>query len=145
MVVTLLRQSLEDVRSGSRWRTPGVEGRLMDRSDQALLAAFLLAAGLGTWTRCLMHDDGAVILSAGWFGSLWDLYVSQIASRAVAVLAMHGPAWLARAAFDLDAGAYLTLAHVLYFAVPLVLWLVVRARGRQRRFFPAFPAAAAAE
>jgi hypothetical protein len=43
---------------------PGVEGRLVDRSDKALLAAFLLVAGLGTWTRCLMHDDGAVILSA---------------------------------------------------------------------------------
>jgi hypothetical protein len=113
---------------------PGVEGRLMDPSDKALLAAFLLAAGLGTWTRCLMHDDGAVILSSGWFGSLWDLYISQIATRAAAVLAMHGPAWLARAAFDLDAGAYLTLAHVLYFAVPLVLWLVLRAVERDRLF-----------
>jgi hypothetical protein len=30
----------------------------MDPSDKALLLAFLLAAGLGTWTRCLMHDDG---------------------------------------------------------------------------------------
>ena len=104
----------------------------MERSDKALLAAFLLAAGLGTWTHCLMHDDGAVILRlAGWqpLGS-----ASQIASRAVAVLAMHGPAWLARAAFDLDAGAYLTLAHVLYFAVPLVLWLVLRAVERDRLF-----------
>lgn len=106
----------------------------MERSDKALLAAFLLAAGLGTWTQCLMHDDGAVILSSGWFGSLWDLYASQIASRAVAVLAMHGPAWLARAAFDLDAGAYLTVAHVLYFAVPLVVWLVLRAIERDRLF-----------
>jgi hypothetical protein len=106
----------------------------MDRSDKALLAAFLLAAGLGTWTHCLMHDDGAVILSSGWLGSLWDLYASQIASRAAAVLAMHGPAWLARDAFDLDAGAYLTLAHVLYFAVPLVLWLVLRAVERDRLF-----------
>jgi hypothetical protein len=106
----------------------------MDRSDKALLAAFLLAAVLGTLTHCLMHDDGAVILSSGWFGSLWDLYISQIATRAAAVLAMHGPAWLARAAFDLDAGAYLTLAHVLYFAVPLVLWLVLRAVERDRLF-----------
>ena len=81
-----------------------------------------------------MHEDGAVILSAGWFGSIWDLYISQIASRAVAVFAMHGPAWLARAAFDLDAGAYLTLAHVLYFAVPLVLWWVLRAVERDRLF-----------
>src|SRR5258708_15866657 len=99
----------------------------MDRSDKALLAAFLLAAGLGTWTRCLMHDDGAVILSAGWFGNLWDLYVSQIASRAVAVLAMHGPAWLARAPFDPDAGPYLTFAPVFYFAVPPLLCLALRA------------------
>jgi len=76
MVVTLRRQPLEDVRPENRWRTPSVEGRFMDRSDKALLAAFLLAAGLGTWTRCLMHDDGAVILSSGWLGSLWDLYVS---------------------------------------------------------------------
>ena len=74
----------------------------MDRSDKALVTAFLLAAGLGTWTRCLMHDDGAIILSSGWLGSLWDLYIGQIATRAVAVFAMHGPAWLARAAFDLD-------------------------------------------
>jgi hypothetical protein len=132
--VTLLRQSLEDVRPENRWRTPSVEGRLLDRSDKALVAAFLLAAGLGTWTRCLMHDDGAVILSSGWFGSLWDLYISQIATRAAAVLAMHGAAWLARAAFDLDAGAYLTLAHVLYFAVPLVLWLVLRTVERDRLF-----------
>jgi hypothetical protein len=134
MVVTLLRQPLEDIRPETRWRTPGVEGRLLDRSDKALVAAFLLAAGLGTWTRCLMHDDGAAILSSGWFGSLWDLYASQIASRAAAVLAMHGPAWLARDAFDLDAGVYLTLAHVLYFAVPLVLWLVLRAVERDRLF-----------
>ena len=134
MVVTLLRQPLENVRLENRWRTPSVERRLMDRSDQALLAAFLLAAGLGTWTHCLMHDDGAVILSSGWFGNLWDLYASQIASRTVAVFAMHGPAWLARAAFDLDADAYLTVAHVLYFAVPLVLWLALRAVERDRLF-----------
>jgi hypothetical protein len=134
LVVTLLRQPLEDARPKNRWRTPSVEGRLLDRSDKALLAAVLLAAGLGTWTHCLMHDDGAVILSSGWLGSLWDLYASQIASRAVAVFAMHGPAWLARAAFDLDAGAYLTVAHVLYFAVPLVLWLVLRAVERDRLF-----------
>ena len=106
----------------------------MARSDQALLAAFVLAAGLGTWTRCLMHDDGAVIVSSGWFGSAWDLYASQIATRAVAVMAMHGPAWLARAAFDLDAGAYLTVAHLLYFAVPLVLWATLRAIERDRLF-----------
>ena len=134
LVVTLLPQTLESARAENRVRTPSVEDRLLGRSDKALLAAFLLAAAVGTWTRCLMHDDGAVILSAGWFGSFWDLYASQIASRAVAVLAMHGPAWLARVALDLDAGAYLTLAHLLYFAVPLVLWLMLRAVERDRLF-----------
>jgi hypothetical protein len=132
--VTQLPQPLESAHTENRWCAPSVEDRLLGRSDKALLAAFLLAAALGTWTRCLMHEDGAVILSAGWFGSIWDLYISQIASRAVAVFAMHGPAWLARAAFDLDAGAYLTLAHVLYFAVPLVLWWVLRAVERDRLF-----------
>ena len=41
---------------------------------------------------------------------------------------------MARVGFDLDAGAYLTLAHVLYFAVPLVLWRVLRAVERDRLF-----------
>jgi hypothetical protein len=49
-------------------------------------------------------------------------------------MAMHGPAWLARAAFDLDDGAYLTVAHLLYFAVPLVLWATLRAIERDRLF-----------
>lgn len=106
----------------------------MDRSDKALLAAFLLAAGLGTWTRCLMHDDGAIIIAAGWLGNFWDLYAGQIPDRAAAVLAMHGPAWWARAAFDLDSTTYVLLAHALYFAVPLGLWLVLRAVERERLF-----------
>ena len=84
--------------------TESHEDRPLGRSDKALLAAFLLAAALGTWTRCLMHEDGAVILSAGWFGSIWDLYISQIASRAVAVFAMHGPAcWPASASTSMPA------------------------------------------
>jgi hypothetical protein len=104
------------------------------RSDWALLAAFVLAALLGTWTRCLMHDDGAVILTAGWLGDAWDLYVGQTPGRAAAILPLHGPAWWARAAFDLDSSAYMTLAHALYFAVPLVLWLMLRAIERDRLF-----------
>jgi hypothetical protein len=107
---------------------------LMDRSDKALLAAFLVAAVLGTWTGCLMHDDGAIILSAGWLGNFWDLYASQIPDRAVAVLIMHGPAWAARAAFNLGASAYVGLAHALYFAVPLALWLLLRAIEHDRLF-----------
>lgn len=106
----------------------------MDRSDKALLAAFLLAAGFGTWTHCLMHDDGAIIIAAGWLGDFWDLYAGQIPDRAAAVLAMHGPAWWVRSALDLDSGTYVTLAHALYFAVPLVLWLVLRAVERNHLF-----------
>ena len=106
----------------------------MDRSDKALLAAFLLAAVLGTWTHCLLLNDGAVLMSAGWFGDAWDLYFNQIASRAVSVFALFGPAWAARAALGLGADAYLTLAHALYFAVPLVLWLVLRGIERDRIF-----------
>ena len=133
--MTLLPQPLKGARAENPWHTTGAEDRVFGPSDMALLAAFLFAAVLGTWTRCLMLEDGAIILSAGWFGStFWDLYVSQIASRAAAVLAMHGPAWLARAAFDLDAETYLTLAHALYFAVPLVLWLGLRAVERDRVF-----------
>lgn len=106
----------------------------MDRTDKALLAAFLVAAGLGVWTRCLMHEDGAIILAAGWLGSFWDLYASQIPDRAIAVLVQHGPAWAARAAFGLGSGTYIVLAHALYFAVPLGLWLLLRMVERDRLF-----------
>jgi len=81
-----------------------------------------------------MHEDGAIIIAAAWLGDFWDLYVSQIPDRAIAVLAQHGPAWLARALFGLGAGTYVTVAHVLYFAVPLGLWLVLRAVEPQRLF-----------
>lgn len=104
------------------------------RTDGFLLGAYLVVAALGTWSHCLMHDDGAVIVAAGWLGNFWDLYVSQIPDRAVAVLVMHGPAWLARVAFDLDSATYVTVAHALYFAVPLVVWLVLRAVERDRLF-----------
>ena len=106
----------------------------MARTDQALLAAFLLAALLGIWTRCLLLNDGAVLMSAGWLGDAWHLYFDQIAGRAVAVLALFGPAWAARAVFGLDATTYLTVAHALYFAVPLALWLALRAVERDRLF-----------
>ena len=106
----------------------------MDRSDAALLGAFLVAAVVGTWTRCLLHDDGAIILSAGWLGSFWDLYASQIPDRALGVLVMHGPVWAARAIFDLGADTYMALAHALYFAVPLVLWMILRAVEHDRLF-----------
>lgn len=106
----------------------------MDRSDKALLAAFLFSAILGVLTHCLLLNDGAVLLSAGWLGDAWDLYFNQLASRILSVLVTFGPAWAMRAAFGLDAGAYMTLAHVLYFAVPLVFWLILRAMERERIF-----------
>jgi MFS family permease len=106
----------------------------MDRSDKALLAAFLLAALLGTWSRSLLLNDGAVLISVGWLGDAWHLYFNQITGRAVSVLTLFGPAWAARAILGLSASAYMILAHALYFAVPLVLWLVLRIIERDRLF-----------
>src|SRR5258707_8119216 len=106
----------------------------MARSDKALLAVFLLAAVLGTWTRCLLMNDGAVFMSAGWLGDAWHLYFDQIAGRAVSVLTLFGPAWAARAVFGLDASAYMIVVHALYFAIPLALWLVLRVIERDRLF-----------
>lgn len=107
----------------------------LERTDWALLAAFLLAAFLGTWTRCLLLNDGAVLLSVGWLGNPWDLYFfNQFASRMVSVLLAFGPAWAARVAFDPSSSSYMTLAHALYFATPLALWLVLRAVEPHRLF-----------
>jgi hypothetical protein len=106
----------------------------MERGDWALLAAYLLAAVLGTWTRCLLVHDGAILLTAGWLGDAWDLYFSQNASRAVSTLLSFGPVWLARHAFGLSAGTYMVLGHVLYFAMALVPWLVLRAIEPHRLF-----------
>ena len=106
----------------------------MERSDKALLAAYLLTAALGTLTNCLLLNDGAVILSSGWLGNSWDLYISQIASCAGSVLTMVGPAWALHAAFDFSPRLFMIVAHVLYFAVPVILWLALRAVERDRLF-----------
>lgn len=97
-----------------------------DRTDAALLGAYLLTAALGTWTSCLLLNDGAVLITAGWLGDAWDLYFGQIAGRAISLLIAFGPAWAARAAFGLSIDAYVVMAHALYFAAPLGLWLIVR-------------------
>jgi hypothetical protein len=81
-----------------------------------------------------MHEDGAIIIAAAWLGDFWDLYASQIPDRAIAVLAQYGPAWLVRALFGLGAGTYVTVAHMLYFAVPLCLLLALRAVEPHRLF-----------
>jgi hypothetical protein len=99
----------------------------LDGCDLALLAAFLLNAGLGTWTHCLLVHDGAILLTAGWLGDGWDLYFSQNASRAVSTLLSFGPVWQLRHALTLSAETYVVLGHLLYFAMPLCLWLLLRA------------------
>jgi hypothetical protein len=106
--------------------------RPLDRADLALLAAYLLAAAVGTWTRCLLINDGAVFLTAGWLGNTWDLYFSQDADRTVSLLLTYGPAVLAHGLFGLSAGTYIVVAHILYFAAPLLLWLALRAIEEHR-------------
>jgi hypothetical protein len=49
-------------------------------------------------------------------------------------MTLFGPAWVARAVLGLGASAYMTVAHALYFAVPLALWLALRAIERDRLF-----------
>jgi len=106
--------------------------RSFDWSDGALLAAYVLAATLGTWTSCLLINDGAVFLTTGWLGDAWDLYFSQVADRSVSLFLAYGPALLARWTFGLSANSYITVAHILYFTVPLLLWLVLRAIETRR-------------
>lgn len=110
-----------------------MSGRL-ERTDGALLASYVLAAALGTWSGCLLLNDGAVFLTAVWLGDAWDLYFGQFAGRAVALMLSFGPAWAARRLFDLSSGVYVVVAHLLYFAAPLAIWLVLRAVERQRLF-----------
>lgn len=113
--------------------SPVVKARF-DRSDAALLAALALAAMLGTWTSVLMVNDGAVFLTAGWFGNSWDLYFSQNSDRWLATYVTYGPAWAARQVFGLSSMAYMVLAHLFYFAVPFVLWLILRWIETERLF-----------
>ena len=113
---------------------PALPSKRLDRCDGALLAAFAIVAALGTWNGCLLVNDGAVLLSAGWLGNAWDLYLDQVAGRAVSTLVAFGPAWLARWALDLGPASYVAAAHALYFAVPLLLWAAIRTIEPQRLF-----------
>jgi len=106
----------------------------LERCDIALLAALALAAILGTWTGVLMVNDGAVFLTAGWFDNSWDLYFSQNSDRWLATYVTYGPAWAARHLLGLSAHAYMIAAHLFYFAVPFLLWLVLRRVETQRLF-----------
>jgi hypothetical protein len=95
--------------------------------DRLLLLAFLAVAVLGTATRCLMVNDGAVFVAAQWLGDAWDLYLRQVASRGLSVLVTFGPAWAARSLLGLSSGTFMVVAHALYFAVPLAFWGLIRA------------------
>ncbi len=99
----------------------------MERSDKVLLAAYLLAAVLGTWTRCLLVNDGAVYIAAAWIGNTWELFFDQNVGRTVSTLMQFGLAWVLRPTFGEWSGAFVVAAHVFYFAGPLVLWLILRA------------------
>jgi hypothetical protein len=105
----------------------------MARSDKALLAAFLLAAGLGTWTRCLLLNDGAVFMSAGWLGDAWHLYFHQIAGRAVSAAASDDP----EEAF----GAMESIAGLVFAFIMVVTWIwlavAVQSRLRKTKALPA--------
>jgi hypothetical protein len=103
-----------------------------ERCDVALLATFLLAAALGTWTRCLLVNDGAVYIAAAWIGNTWELFFDQNVARTVSTLMQFGLAWALRPVFGADADAFVLAAHVFYFAGPLVLWLILRAVEPQR-------------
>jgi hypothetical protein len=106
----------------------------LERVDGALFSAFALAAAMACWSGCLLLNDGALLLSVGWLGNAWDLYFSQFPDRAVSLLLAFGPAWAARALFGLPAPAYIVLAHALFYAVPALLWLVLRRVEPHRAF-----------
>lgn len=115
---------------------PGLAARLrstaMERSDKVLLATFLLAAALGTWTRCLLVNDGAVYIAAAWIGNTWSLFFDQNVARTVSTLIQFGLAWVLRPVFGDAADAFVLAAHAFYFAGPVILWLVLRAIEPQR-------------
>src|SRR5437867_7313413 len=106
--------------------------RHLDRCDMALLAAFAVVAVLGTWQQSLLVIDGVVFLTAAWLGNAWDLFFGQIAGRTVSTLFQFGPAWALRPAFGSSSQTFLIVAHALYFAAPLALWLVLRLVEPQR-------------
>jgi len=98
----------------------------------ALLAAFAVVALLGTWQQCLLVIDGAVYLAAAWLGNAWDLFFDQTAGRAVSTFFQFGAAWALRPLFGSSSDAFLIAAHLLYFAAPLGLWLILRLVEPQR-------------
>jgi len=94
--------------------------------DAALLGAFLLAAALGTWQRCLLINDGAIYLTAAWLGDAWNLFFAQNTGRAVSTFLQFGLIAALRPLFGASSDAFMIAAHLLYFAAPLVLWAILR-------------------
>jgi hypothetical protein len=115
----------------------------LERTDQALLLAYLLAAILGSWLGCLLVIDGVIYLAAAWLGDAWDLFFGQNTGRAVSTLFQFGPAWALRPLFDGSPAAFVVAAHALYFAGPLLLWLIVRMVELQRIYSRLYLAIAA--
>ncbi len=110
----------------------------LERTDWALLTAYLLAAALGTWQSCLLVNDGAIYLAAAWLGDAWDLFFNQNTGRAVSTLFQFGLGWALRPIFGFSSAAFVAVAHGLYFAGPLILWLILRAVEPQRVFRASF-------
>jgi hypothetical protein len=106
----------------------------MERTDKVLLAAFVAAAVLGTLAQCLLINDAVIFITVGWLGHSWDLYFSQFAGRALGMYALFGPAELVLRVLPMSAGTFVVVSHILYFAVPLVLWLVLRSVEPHRLF-----------
>ena len=115
----------------------------MDRVDGALFAAYLLMAVLGTWTQCLLVNDGAVYLAAAWLGNAWDLFFDQNTARAVSTFFQFGVAWAVRPLFGGASTAFMIAAHTFYFAGPLVLWAALRAVEPERVYSRLYLALAA--
>ena len=62
------------------------------------------------------------------------LLYDQNTGRAISTLLQFGPAWALRPVFANTPDAFMVVAHALYFAVPLVLWLILRLVEPQRLF-----------
>lgn len=102
--------------------------------DLALLGALLIVTVVGSSQMSLMVIDGAVSITAAWLGNAWALFYDQVTGRAVSTLLAFGPVWALSGWVDLPANAFVVVAHLLNFAVPLLFWLVLRAVEPQRIF-----------
>ncbi|MDP1840984.1 MAG: hypothetical protein Q8N31_10680 [Reyranella sp.] len=74
-----------------------------------------------------MVHDAAVYFAAAWLGNAWDLFFSQFPTRALSTFIEFGPIWGLRNIMQLSPDVFILLGHALYFAGPLLLWLVLRA------------------